>query len=996
MEYKHIHENPELLHVGTCPNRSYYIPFKSEKEVDKGESSRMKSLNGIWDFKFYPSFAEAFPESDEPEYYVDEDDMDEIEVPSCWQNSGYDRHMYTNVRYPFPYDPPYVPEDNPCGLYVRTFEMTDKELKMRSCLNFEGVDSCFYLWINGEFVGYSQVSHSTSEFDISDLLQKGENNIAVLVLKWCDGSYLEDQDKLRMSGIFRDVYILSRPQEHVRDFFVKKELSDDLSKAKITVELEKIGKPVVSGRLMSRKGKLIAESKEKGGKLSFTLDSPKLWNAENPYLYTLIIDGGDEIISQKVGIWKIEIKNGVVYFNGQNIKMRGVNRHDSDPVTGYTISREQAMQDLMLMKQHNINAIRTSHYPNAPWFTELCSEMGFYVIAEADIESHGAASCFGGYDMDHYSALAVDPMYEAAILDRIQRSVIRDKNNASVIIWSYGNESGYGESFEKAGRWIKSYDPSRLTHYENCHIEAYGRKNDTSMLDLESRMYYSTQDIDKYLKGSKKDRKPFVQCEFIHAMGNGPGDIEDYMEQIFKYDGFFGGFVWEWCDHAVFAGVTEDGKPIYRYGGDSGEFPHDGNFCMDGLVYPDRTPHTGLLEYKNCIRPVRASWKNKKKGEVLLKNILDFTDIAEIADVSYEVQEDGVTTVCGSFEGLSIEPHGTAVVKAEGLDGSGDISLIIRYTAKEDCEFYPQGYELGFDQLIWNEKKYVPAKLVSGEISLSQDNVRAYISSPLFSYIFNKKTGLFESMVKNNTTLISRPMEWNIYRAPTDNDQYIDNEWRRYGYDRITQRVYDSTASEEDGRVIIRSTLSIAAVYIMKFINIKSEFVIDSEGNVRAKIEGRKNKDFPFLPRFGIRMFMPESFGAAEYFGYGPYESYEDKHRASYLGLFADTPENMHEDYIKPQENGSHFGCKYVTLTDGSRALTVTSPKPFSFNVSPYTREELTEKKHNYELKKSGYTVLSVDYRMSGVGSNSCGPELLPQYRMDEEQFCFEFDIQAE
>lgn len=985
-----FHENPDILHVGTCKNRSYFMPYANN---GKNAHSRCRLLNGTWDFKYFDSFADAFQLDDEGNIYIDEEDMDVIEVPSVWQNSGYDRHMYTNVRLPFPYDPPYVPDDNPCGLYVRHFDMSAKELAMRSFLNFEGVDSCFYLWVNGEFVGYSQVSHCTSEFEIGDLLAEGDNVITVLVLKWCDGSYLEDQDKLRMSGIFRDVYILSRPQSHIRDFFVKTELNNDFTSAEIHIELEKLGSFAVSAELSSPDGSLIASSEAAGDVIDFTVTEPELWSAENPVLYNVTIFAPEEVIHQKVGLSKVEVKNGVVYFNGCNIKLKGVNRHDSDPVTGYTISKEQAMTDLLLMKQHNINAIRTSHYPNAPWFLELCSAMGFYVFAEADVEAHGAATCFGDYDTDHYSAIAQDSRFNKAILDRVKRCVIRDKNNACVIAWSLGNEAGWGESFEEAGRWVKSYDPSRLLHYENCHIEAYGRKNDTSMLDLHSHMYLPTQNIDKYFEGTD-EKKPFVQCEFIHAMGNGPGDIEDYMEQIYKYDGFVGGFVWEWCDHAVYGGTTPDNRDIYRYGGDFGEFPHDGNFCMDGLVYPDRTPHTGLLEYKNCIRPVRASWYDKANTIVELKNTLDFTNTADICCISYEIRRDGETVTCGTVDDADIQPHDSIIIKLDNPGEDGNTTILFTYTSKYDTPFFEAGHVYGFDQLIFSEAAYVKPEPCSGEIDILEDGTRIYITSSNFSYVFSKKTGLFESINCRNSSIITKPMEFNLFRAPTDNDMYVKAQWQRYGYDRTTQKVYSCSCGMDGEVAEIKCTLGIAAIYIHKFIDVEALWKIDSQGNISVSMECTKDTRFPFLPRFGLRLFMPRTFDGVEYFGYGPYESYEDKHRASYLDLFADTVEHMHEDYVKPQENSSHCGCSSMTVTDGCTAITFTSPKAFSFNASEYTQEELCAKAHNYELEKCGNTVLCVDYRMSGVGSNACGPELLPQYRMDEEKFTFELDIQ--
>ena len=997
MNFELFHENPEVLHVGTCRNRSYYIPYATKEELDSDSSSRVRSLNGTWDFKFYESFADSFCSGDDGEFYIDEDEMDLIEVPSVWQTSGYDTHQYTNVRYPIPFDPPYVPDDNPCGLYVRSFDMSAEELKYRSFLNFEGVDSCFYLWVNEQFVGYSQVSHSTSEFEITDLLTEGENTLTVLVLKWCDGTYLEDQDKLRMSGIFRDVYILSRPQGHIRDYFVKNTLNDDFSHADIRVEIEKNGETAVSGVLTDADGNIVAEAEEKDGALAFALDNPELWNAEHPYQYQLIIKADDEYIGQKVGLTKIEIKDGVVYFNGVNIKVFGVNRHDSDPVTGYTISREQAMTDLLIMKQHNINGVRTSHYPNAPWFLQLCSEMGFYVIAEADLESHGAATRYGVYDKGegYYQGVSTDPQFDKAVMDRVQRSVIRDKNNACVLMWSLGNECSWGHSFEEAGRWVKQYDPSKLCHYECCYPEVYKGEMDLSMLDVYSRMYYSTENIVDYFENTDH-KKPFVQCEFIHAMGNGPGDIEDYMELIFKYDGFLGGYVWEWCDHAIYAGTTPDNKDIYRYGGDFGEVYHDGNFCMDGLVYPDRTPHTGLLEYKNSIRPVRSAWFDKANGVIELKNILSFTATDDYCDISWEIRKNGETFAEGTVDDVNIEPKSSAVItlpELKDVDG-GTVSVIFTYSAKKDTPFYEEGHLLGYDQLMYCEEEYIAPELEGGDIDLLEDRTQIYMTSDKFNYVFSKKTGTFESMVQMNTQLLTKPMEFNVWRAPTDNDRNIRELWEVHGYNDTRVKVYGCSASVEDGIAVIKCHMGMAAPVIAKFLDIDATWKIDEEGNISTEMVCEKEVEhFTYLPRFGLRLFMPKTFADVEYEGYGPYESYIDKRRASYYDIFTDKVKEMHEDYIKPQENSSHYGCRYMTVTDGCSAVTFSSPDKFSFNASEYTQEELTKKAHNYELEKCGDTVLCVDYMMSGIGSNSCGPELLPQYRFNEKNFTFKLDI---
>lgn len=1016
-----FHENPQVLHVGTTPNRSYYIPYQNQQALREGVNSRILSLNGNWAFQYFDSFTQAMNGDGEGQLCYDEEEMDRIPVPSCWENFGFGRHMYTNVRFPIPCDPPYVPEENPCGLYVRHFQLSQAQRSLRQFLNFEGVDSCFYLWVNGSFAGYSQVSHATSEFELTDLLTEGDNTIAVLVLKWCDGTYLEDQDKLRMSGIFRDVYLLLRPEHHLRDFFVKTDLSPDYTQATLTVELET--DTPVSAKLFDADGQLLSQTEASQSALSLSLSQPRLWNAESPYQYVLLLETEGECILQKVGLRKIEVSKGVVLLNGTPIKFRGVNRHDSDPLTGYTIDRDQASLDLVLMKRHNINAIRTSHYPNAPWFLQLCSELGFYVIAEADIESHGAATAYGEYKMNHYPDFACDPAFEQAILDRVQRCVIRDKNNCAAVIWSLGNESGYGKNFEEAGRWVKAYDPSRLLHYENFLTYKEGEHPDFSMLDLFSRMYASVEDVDQYFAQegasfpeteerarSKKSyealfpdayltpdgyKKPFVQCEYIHAMGNGPGDAEDYQQQIMAYDGFVGGFVWEWCDHSVYGGFTPDNKPIFRYGGDFGEFPHDGNFCMDGLVYPDRTPHTGLLEFKNVIRPIRAR-KGDAPNTFIFTNYLNFTPGEQAISFSYQVLSQGEVIRSEEFSLPPLPPHASVSFTLEDLPTEGDCTLTFFYTAKENTPFYEAGYALGFDELVLCQEIKAPLACTGSSKPpvLEEDPTSFVLSASDFRYVFDRRTGLFQSLSHNNFPLLAKAMEWNIYRAPLDNDQFVSPRWKEAGYDRHTVKVYQSQASiTPQGTVEITCHLGLAALCLRRSVEVQAKWEIDAFGRITCHLDCQRDTNFPYLPRFGLRLFLPQDYGFAEYYGYGPYESYLDKHQASRLGLYAQSVEALHEDYLKPQENGSHFGCRFVTLTNGSAGLTCASAQPFSFQASPYTWEELAAKKHNYELEKSGYTVLSLDYKMSGVGSNSCGPALAHQYRLEEENFKFNFSI---
>ena len=991
------HENPQKLHIGTMENRSYYVPFGSAKtamEQPWEASDRLLLLSGDWDFAFFPRI-EAVPETIAA--------WDVIPVPSVWQNHGYDRHQYTNVKYPFPFDPPYVPRENPCGVYRRTFALSKKAEEIY-CLNFEGVDSCYYVWINGEFVGFSQVSHSTSEFDITPYVRDGENELRVAVLKWCVGSYFEDQDKLRMSGIFRDAYILTRPRAHLRDFFVRAGIEEN-GDGTIRVDFSRAGGELpIKVTLYSPEGVTLNEQTVKDDTYSVTIQTPALWTAETPALYTLLLEANGECIAQRVGIRVIEVKEGIVLLNGKPIKFRGVNRHDNDPVTGFTISRAQMIRDMRIMKEHNVNAIRTSHYPNAPWMVGLCDQFGFYVIDEADVESHGVMTLYHDIDtnihhddpvivnMAHeaYSLLARDETYAELTLDRVRRCVLRDKNSPSVVIWSLGNESGFGPNFEKAGRWVKGFDPSRLCHYEGIDHLAPSLPNDTSMIDLYSRMYPKQSEVVDYLEKGD-DPRPYILCEYIHAMGNGPGDAWDYQKLIDKYPRFCGGFVWEFCDHAVYGGRTPDGKPIYRYGGDFGEYPHDANFCMDGLVYPDRTPHTAFAEYKNVIRPVRAELVSANPVKVRFSNWLDFTSLGDFATVAYILTVDGNRVEEGALNLPDIASHESAEIDIPiKLPESGKALLTLTYHQKHDHALTKAGHVLGFDQLTLREGRVLPTLSdgKKGAPAVHETKTHVFIKGEDFAYSFNRDTGLFDTMIYGGRSLLVHPMEYNIWRAPVDNDMYIRRKWREAGYDCAKPRVYSVAAEVDDRQVILRGKLSLAAVYRQKILEIDAAFAIDGTGRVNMTMNCKRNMEMPYLPRFGVRLFLPKAMDQVEYFGMGPSESYRDKHRASSLGRYVTTARRNHEDYIRPQENGSHFACDYVRVTgeDGAELLAF-GESPFSFNVSPYTQEELTRKAHNWELAEADSTVLCLDYAQSGLGSNSCGPKLEPAYQFSEERF---------
>lgn len=1011
----HYYEDLHMLHENTMPDRSYYVPASvrmNDLTEQREKSDRIQMLNGSWKFKYHHSIYDLNEPFYEPDFHAD--DFRTVPVPGLWQNYGYDTHQYTNFRYPFPVDPPYVPQDNPCGAYICSFPYQKDDRAPRAFLEFEGVDSCFYVWLNGEYVGYSQVSHALSEFDVTEHIREGENTLAVLVLKWCDGSYLEDQDKFRMSGIFRDVYLMKRPTQCIYDYFINTSIEDH--RALVSIRTTYLDETIpVRAAVYDAEGGMLTEFVYKGD-TAFEIKNPHLWNSEQPYLYTLVLETENEVITEHIGVREIHVKGNVVYVNGAPVKFRGVNRHDSDPVTGFVIGVEQMKQDLKMMKQHNFNAIRTSHYPNQPMFYQMCDQYGFFVIDEADNESHGPWMLCYSNDTDAERAsrwnelISDNPEFDEATLDRTKKLVERDKNRPCVVIWSMGNECGYGCTLEKALAWTKQYDPSRLTHYESAYYKGRRRKYDYSNIDLYSRMYPGFQEVIDYAESNPD--KPYIMCEYCHSMGNGAGDYEDYFELIEKYDCICGGFVWEWCDHAVYGGRTASGKAMYLYGGDHGEYPNDGNFCMDGLVYPDRTPHTGLLEYKNVHRPARIRSYDQDTGILVLKNEMNYVDIRDYLDISYEVSADGTITASGEIDAADIPeilPGRTAKLSLPiQVPHTGRVYLKLLYSLKHAEPFREQGHVLGFDELLlsnvdprsqtsllWQAEAENAARKLP-KLTVDETPRQLIIKGRTFSYAYSKLFGTFDQLTVNGREFLDRPMELNVWRAPTDNDMYVKEEWEKAMYHKAVSRAYVTNYTLTADHLEIHSRMAMTAVTVQRMMNIDAVWSIDNSGQISVKLDVARNMDFPELPRFGLRLFLPKEMDQITYFGLGPLESYVDKCRASSHGVYSSSVQALFEDYLRPQENGSHWDCDYVEVRGKERTVRAYGDNAFSFNASVYTQEELTKKKHNFELVPCKSTVLNLDFRQNGIGSNSCGPRPKKKYRLEEETFTFSLNLKPE
>lgn len=995
-------ENPEILQINRQPHHAYFVPFslcQTPNQLLRETSQFFTTLSGQnWDFTYYDSV------QDLPDDFLTTPLNTQILVPSNWQTQGIDQHHYTNINYPFPFDPPFVPKNNPCGHYRHHFDL-DVKTNKRYLLNFEGVDSCLFVYLNQQFVGYGQISHSTNEFDITDHLKSGVNQLDVIVLKWCVGSYLEDQDKFRMSGIFRDVYLLERDANYLQDFFIKTDLNDDFSQATLSVETQFSGEEqAIEFVLYHPYGKEIV--RQHSTAFSIILDNSLLWSAENPQLYRLTMQVGNEIIEQKIGFRKISVENAVLKINGQAIKFKGVNRHDSDPKTGYAISKEQALEDLTLMKQHNINAIRTAHYPNSPWFSELCDLYGFYLIAESDIESHGASLVYVetpeqsillndariNHDekmrqqaIDNFCYFARAPEYKSAILDRTFANIERDKNRTSVVIWSLGNESGYGENFEAAAAWIKQRDASRLVHYESSIYQHSQHQNDLSNLDFYSEMYPCTESLDRYCTDPNTS-KPYILCEYTHAMGNSNGDAEDYWQTFNKYEKSCGGFVWEWCDHAPY---LPDNSGRVGYGGDFGDFPNDGNFCMDGLVSQDRLPHTNLLELKNVNRPIRAQLVG---NQIEITNYWDFTNLQDMVCIRFAFVANGEIIHQGELK-IDCAPKQTVSLPLELPKYDGRfLTLDLDYINIQTQPLVDVHHSLGFDQIVVYSNDLVspkiPEKLTAlAPFNVSENSNNIVIQNDIYFYQFDKNSGIFTEIHKHGQAIIEQPLNFNIWRAPTDNDRLIREQWQNAGYHIAYTRAYKISWQQTESAVIIEADLGIVATAKSRILTLHVRYQINADGELSIEIDANRPAHLPYLPRLGLRFFLPKTQRKAQYFGYGDAESYIDKHHLVKLGNYQIDLSVYKMPYVKPQENNSHYGTHFVVLED----LSITADAPFSFSFLPYTQEEMTQKSHCYDLTECDSTVLCVDYKMSGIGSNSCGPTLKSLYRLSETEFhcCF-------
>ena len=999
------HKQLESLHIGTERPHAYFIPYESEKAALLGireRSERLIPLSGDWDFYFYASV------EDVPDPRATKIDYNEkMAVPASWQfftGRGYDVPQYTNVIYPFPFDPPHVPKDNPAALYRRRFYLgKSQRLGKEILINFEGVDSCFYLFVNGEFVGYSEVTHMTSEWNITHLVREGENEITVLVVKWCSGSYLEDQDKFRSSGIIRDVYLLLRPKKRIEDIHLLPTVDKSYKRGTLSASV-RVHRPLtLSYKLLDEEGKCIAEgSADVAAAESIKLadvKSVKLWSAERPYLYTLVLSAEGEYIALPVAFRKIERRGRVIYINGRKVKLLGVNRHDSSPFTGEAVTMESALNDIMIMKAHNMNTVRTSHYPPDPRFLELCDRYGIYVCDECDAECHGVLPDIYGDN----TPITTDPEWESLFLDRVERMFERDKNHGSIIMWSVGNESGPGINHRAMHDYLKRRDSERIIHIEDESRRAYfaemerreGNFNNLApehwreYTEIESRMYPDIyEELEDYYLKSETLRDPVFLCEYCHAMGNGPGDVGRYVALMYKYDCFLGGCIWEFCDHSVAMGQRRYQTPEFIYGGDSGEVQHDGNFCVDGLVSPTREPHTGMLEVKEAYRPFEISYS---AGTLTVKSRRCFESLSDLS-LYYTVERNGEIVTSGTLGALDIPPEKQKRYKLPVVaTGLTTLNISVRYN--RDYPFAPVGYEVAHEQFILSDMLDCAPAAARGAL-ISEDECAFTVRMEDTTVVIGKHSGLVERITHGGTDLITSPITPTVWRAPTDNDRKIKRKWLAAGLDKLSVSCSEVKYESSEGDIHkIRATLSMSTPEGEEAIALAIAYNLSAGMGIRMDIEAMVADGLPELPRFGVRFNMPEGSEWVRYLGYGPYESYVDKRLSSRLGLFRTTVKDNHVDYIRPQECGAHYGtrCADISLPHGTGLYLAADS--FSLSFSHYTPEQLTECAHSYELVPNKETTVICDYKNAGIGSASCGPTLLPEYRISEREIDFSLCI---
>ncbi|MEN6357785.1 MAG: glycoside hydrolase family 2 TIM barrel-domain containing protein [Armatimonadota bacterium] len=1008
-------ENPELIHRNRLPARAHIFPYpdKDSAATDEREKSPwFVLLNGSWKFNYSQN-----PQSAPKDFFAegfDASSWDAINVPGNWQMQGYGHPHYTNVMYPFPVDPPHVPTDNPTGSYLRNFEITEQWSDKQIFLRFEGVDSAFYVWVNGVEVGFSKGSRIPTEFDITEYVRTGKNTIAVRVLQWSDGSYCEDQDMWWLSGIFRDVYLIAAPKTHIRDISVRttfdknyrdailsfscnvqnysNQAADDLTLG--AVLLDDANKEVAAWTNSFN----VAASADTRIGAEVNVAEPKKWSAETPYLYTLLVtlkDGSGnvvEVIPVKVGFRQVEIKGDVFCVNGVPIKIKGVNRHEFHTDLGRAVPLQAMVDDILLMKRHNINAVRTSHYPDDPRWYDLCDYYGIYLIDECDLETHGF-----GLQPDWRGNPTNDPIWESACVDRMVRMIERDKNHPSIIMWSLGNEAGLGCNHKAMAAKTRELDPTRPIHYEGDYK--------LEVADVYSRMYLHLNDVIKLGKGEYKIKgahrncktMPFIQCEYAHAMGNGPGGLKEYWEAYYAYPRLMGGFIWEWCDHGI-RQRTDDGHDYFAYGGDFGDQPNDGNFVCDGLVFPNRKPSPGLIEYKKVIEPVKVESIDLASGRFGITNLYDFRSLDHL-ELTWSIEADGEHVQSGKADIPHVEAHKSVdITLPYNMPEAAECYLTLSFTLACDETWVDRGHEVAWTQFRLPVSAKADGRTISEPLIMREDDTVIKIVGSDFDITFDRVHAIICDWRHEGKKLLNSGPRLNFRRALIDNDKIWADSWRNAGLHRLQHRTDSVEVSRpKSDTVKIHAIVRIAPPIYDRAFECEYIYTIYGDGEIVIDVHGIPTGDWPeTLPRIGLQMTVPNDMDQVSWFGRGPGECYVDTKQAGRIGLHSMNVDDLYTPYIFPQENGNRTDVKWVTLKNSLGAsLTAIGTPALDFSAHRFTTEDLDNARHTFDLAPRNEITLNLDYRHNGIGSASCGPGPWEKYLLKPEEFEFSIKLKA-
>jgi evolved beta-galactosidase subunit alpha len=990
-------ENHKVDDINRMEARSH---FTSLSTIEENKQHFYQNLNGEWSFLYLDA-----PEYSPEDFYKTDYDYStwvEIEVPGNWQTQGFGNMHYADLWYNFPIIPPYVPTENPTGIYRRTFEIDNIDKNYQYIIRFQGVDSAYEVYLNNRFIGYSKGARIQSEFDLTNSLIEGTNYLTVRVFQWSDGTYLEDQDMWWLSGIFRDVELFARPTRGLWDFTIKTIFDSSYQEATLIVNpvFDKPLNQKTHYQLLNARGETIFTHEQDGrDSLTKKVKKPVKWSAENPYLYKLIMTVYNdneviEVVQQDVGFVQIELRGKQFLVNGVAIKLKGVNRHDYSPTKGRVTTYESVEQDIILMKQHNINAIRTAHYPNSPYFYELCNRYGMYVISEADLECHG-------FELTgDYKWISDNPEWEEAYVNRIKRTLMRDKNNPCIIMWSLGNESAFGYNFRKMSEYVKKTDPTRLVHYEG-DFEA-------EISDVYTTMYTWLEHDEKLTmdKVIHTTQKPHILCEYAHAMGNGPGNLKEYQDLFYKYDHLQGGFIWEWFDHGIET-VTEDGKVYYRYGGDFGDEPTNGNFCIDGLLMPDRTPSTALTEYKKVIEPVQTEPIDIKSGLYQLTNRQEFKSLNDYKLICCFYEDDQLLEekeqTLPEIATRDSKQITIAYPKLNNFKPGAQYTVHLIYRLKEDTSWAKANFEVTKSVFIYHkEPKQIVAPSTEGlDLSFTEKDFTVIVSGENFAYTFDKVRGnLIEARFQGHTFIKKGP-NFTWWRAPIDNDMYYLKDYKNKYFMHLDHEIirditYDINNGSFDWTVhAFYGTTNSSWYYDLTY-----KYVISPAGKMRVEVNGiasgRKENAPPMLPRIGVTMHLNKQLQSVSWRGLGPHENYVDSCQSVYPGVFHANVDKLFVNYVKPQENGNHMDCDWIGLSNKNHALLFKGNHPLNFRVSKYEDVDLEKAKHTINLVERDYLVLHLDKQQNGLGSNSCGQDQLDKYRCKFDDFSLSFEISFE